>query len=157
MGRAADPNRMTQVSQIVPPQLRGRSLDNINAYLDRVVNEMLELPPTYLDLIHDDFGTLPRLMMANVEDMSKTGRGWFGKQGTSGGLPFATPRLTEDGSLGFQYSAIQAAGIMFRSSWGDIVAAEEAGIAASRASQAAPEPVTLEKSAARSCRCCWNI
>ncbi|MEL6802791.1 MAG: hypothetical protein AAFO91_03295, partial [Bacteroidota bacterium] len=132
MGRAMDPERLTLASQIVPPQMRaGDSLSGgIDKYLDDVVTSMLELPPTYLDMIHDDFGTLPRLMMQSLDSMEKNGEGWFGQVSMAGGFPFATPRMTAEGRPSMPMNAVHAAGLLFRGSWGDMLAADAAGQAA---------------------------
>lgn len=126
-GRQLDGRYLQLSSQFVPPQLRNGILDDIDAYMDRVVHDMVHKKPIYQDMIHDDLATVPRNMGVAIADLAKDGKGWAGDYGLIGGLPFMTPIPKADGSYTMAHYAAMGHGIMSMQFMPEIIAGFRAG------------------------------
>jgi len=126
-GRQLDGRYLQLSSQFVPPQLRNGALDDIDAYMDRVVHDMVHKKPIYQDMIHDDLATVPRNMGVAIADLAKDGKGWAGDYGLIGGLPFMTPIPKADGSYTMAHYAAMGHGIMSMQFMPEIIAGFRAG------------------------------
>ena len=131
-GRNLSAKHLQLASQIVPPQLRDGTLDDIEAYIDRSIDEMLNKKPVYADFIHDDYGTIPERMGVAVESMAKDGNGWFGDYGLVGGFPFATPMVGRNGEQSLAQSAALAHGLLEPTFLPEILAGFRAGAEAAK-------------------------
>jgi len=139
MSTAQDRASLTIHADQIPPPLRTDldRVESIEAYINRTVEQMLDLPPSHYSFIHDDLKALPGQFGIRMEDVNT--RAYFrynieegrdnpwAQADPSGGFPVAIPLADPDNNYSIAHAILDASAWLYPEMTPEILRAFDRG------------------------------
>ena len=139
MSTAQDRASLTIHADQVPPPLRTDldRVESIEDYINRTVEQMMDLPPSHYSFIHDDLKALPGQFGVRMEDVNtrayfrynieeSKGNPWA-QADPSGGFPVAIPLADPDNNYSIAHAILDASAWLYPEMTPEIIRAFERG------------------------------